>query len=84
MDEALLWREQMLEAVCEINEDAMALVMEDEEVPVELVRAALRQGCLEQTIQPVLCGSALHGDWCSTTHDRRWAITFLARSIDRL
>ncbi|MEL6107438.1 MAG: elongation factor G [Planctomycetota bacterium] len=61
MDDALLWREQMLEAICEIDEDAMALVMEDEEVPIDLIRKALRKGCIDQTIQPLLCGSALHG-----------------------
>lgn len=61
MDDALLWREQILEVVCEISEEAMELVMEDQEVPVELIRKALRKGCIDQTIQPVLCGSALHG-----------------------
>ncbi|MCC9600034.1 elongation factor G [Stieleria sp. JC731] len=61
MDDALLWREQLLETVCEIDEDAMALVMEDKEIPVDVIRSALRKGCIEQTIQPVLCGSALHG-----------------------
>lgn len=61
MDDALLWREQLLEAVCEISEDAMAMVMEDREIPVEMIRAAIRKGCIEQSIQPVLCGSALHG-----------------------
>ncbi|KAA5538559.1 elongation factor G [Roseiconus nitratireducens] len=61
MDDALLWREQLLEAVCEISEDAMALVMEDKEVPQDLILSALRKGCIDQTIQPVLCGSALHG-----------------------
>ncbi|QEF98284.1 Elongation factor G [Stieleria maiorica] len=61
MDDALLWREQLVETVCEIDDDAMALVMEDQEVPVDVIRKALRKGCIEQTIQPVLCGSALHG-----------------------
>ncbi|PAY15690.1 elongation factor G [Rhodopirellula sp. SM50] len=61
MDDALLWREQLLETVCEIDDDAMALVMEDQEVPVDVIRKALRKGCIDQTIQPVLCGSALHG-----------------------
>jgi elongation factor G len=60
-DEALLWREQMLEAVCEISEEAMSLMVADEEVPREIIMAALRKGCIERVIQPVLCGSALHG-----------------------
>ncbi|MEM6980496.1 MAG: elongation factor G [Planctomycetota bacterium] len=61
LDDALLWREQMLEVVYEHSEEAMALAMEDQTVPNDLIRSALRQGCLDQTIQPVFCGSALHG-----------------------
>ena len=61
MDDALLWREQMIEAVCEIDEEALGFVMEDQEVPVDVIRRALRQGCIDRSLQPVLCGSALHG-----------------------
>ena len=61
MDDAQLWREQLMEAVCDLNDDAMALYMEEQEIPREMVVAALRQGCIEHKIQPVLCGSALHG-----------------------
>ena len=43
MDDAMLWREQLLEAVCDVDEDAMELVMEDKEVPVDLIRKALRR-----------------------------------------
>jgi elongation factor G len=61
MDDAMLWREQLLEVVCEIDEEALALVMEDQEIPIDRIKRAIRKGCLDQTIQPVLCGSALHG-----------------------
>ncbi|MFK8112455.1 MAG: elongation factor G [Rubripirellula sp.] len=60
-DDALLWREQLLEAIYEISEEAADLAMNDQEVPRDVIVAALRKGCLERTIQPVLCGSALHG-----------------------
>ena len=61
MDEALLYREQMMEAVYECSEEAMTLAMEEKELPRELIIAALRKGCLERKLQPVFCGSALHG-----------------------
>jgi len=61
MDDALLWREQMLEAVYELSEEAMALAMEEQPVPREMIVAALRSGTLNRQIQPVFCGSALHG-----------------------
>ncbi len=60
-DEALLWREQMLDAVYDFSEEAASLAMEDKDVPRDLIIAALRQGCVDRVIQPVLCGSALHG-----------------------
>ena len=56
-----LWREQMLEVVYELSDEAANLAMEDKEVPRELIIATLRQGCIDRTVQPVLCGSALHG-----------------------
>ena len=61
MDDALLWREQLLEAVYELSEEATALAMEEKPIPRELIIAALRQGTLSRQIQPVFCGSALHG-----------------------
>lgn len=61
LDDALLWREPLLEAVCEVDEEAMMLLMDDQEVPANLIRKALRQGCIDRTFQPLLCGSALHG-----------------------
>lgn len=60
-DDASIWREQLLEAVYELDEEAMALAMDDQPVPPEMIKAALRQGCIDRTIQPVFCGSALHG-----------------------
>ncbi|TWU42843.1 elongation factor G [Novipirellula artificiosorum] len=61
IDEATLWREQMLDVVYELSDEAMQLAMEEKPVPRELIVGAIRQGCIEMTIQPVLCGSALHG-----------------------
>ena len=60
-EEAMLWREQMLEAVYDFSEQAAALAMEDKPLPRDLIIEALRTGCLAEKIQPVLCGSALHG-----------------------
>ncbi|MEL6898458.1 MAG: GTP-binding protein, partial [Planctomycetota bacterium] len=60
-DEAALYREQMMETVYEISEQAMMLAMEDQPVPNEMIVAALREGCVQGQIQPLLCGSALHG-----------------------
>jgi len=60
-DDALLWREQLLEAVYELSEEAATLALEDQPIPRELILATLRKGTLSREIQPVFCGSALHG-----------------------
>ena len=59
--EAQIAREEMLEAIYELNDEAAELAMAGEEIPNDLIRVALRAGTLAQKIQPVVCGSALHG-----------------------
>jgi elongation factor G len=61
LDDALLWREQMLEAVYDVSEEAAMLALEEQEIPREMIIAALRSGVIDRKIQVLLCGSALHG-----------------------
>lgn len=61
LDDANSWRDLMLESLYNINAEMMELALEEKPIPVELVRRALREGCITRQIQPVLCGSALHG-----------------------
>ena len=59
--EAQLAREEMLEVVYGLSDEAMSLALADEAIPNELIRKVLREGTLLRQIQPVVCGSALHG-----------------------
>ncbi|WP_164103925.1 elongation factor G [Candidatus Laterigemmans baculatus] len=61
LDEAMLYREQMLEALYEFDEPLALAAMEEQEITAEQIRSALRSACLRRQIQPVFCGSALHG-----------------------
>lgn len=61
LEDAQSWREVMLEALYTISNDMMELALEEQPIPPELIRRTLREGCLALQIQPVLCGSALHG-----------------------
>lgn len=61
LEDAKLWRMQMMDAVYDLSEEAAMMAMEDEEVPKDVVIAALRDGVIARKIQVVLCGSALHG-----------------------
>ncbi len=52
------YREQMLEAVAEYDEELMMKYLEGEEISADEIREALRAGCLETELTPVLCGSS--------------------------
>lgn len=52
------WRENMLEAAAEANEEVMEKYLEGGELSEEEVMSAIRQRTLANEIVPVLCGSA--------------------------
>ena len=57
-DQAAEYREKLLEAVAEIDEDLMMKYLEGEEISTAEIRAALRKGTINLQLVPVLCGSA--------------------------
>ena len=61
VEDAQGWRNEMLEKLYPLDETLFALAMEEKPIPAETIRAALRQACIDIKLQPVLCGSALHG-----------------------
>lgn len=52
------YRAEMVEAICETDEDLMMKYLEGEEVTEEELRVALRKAVIAVKIIPVLCGSA--------------------------
>ena len=52
------WREKMVEAAAEANEELMEKYLEDGELSEEEIKAGLRQRTLNNEIVPALCGSA--------------------------
>ncbi len=61
LDAAEWWRDAMLEKLYMHSDALMELALQEEPLPVELIRQAIRQATVHLQIQPVLCGSALHG-----------------------
>ncbi len=57
-DDAELYRSELVEKVCELDDDLMMEYLEGEEPSVESMQAALRKGTCECTAVPVCCGSA--------------------------
>ena len=61
LEDAQLAREEMLESIYDLSDEVAELAMGGEDIPNDLIRKALRAGTLARKIQPVVCGSALHG-----------------------
>src|SRR6185503_11556136 len=61
LGEAQLWRERMLESLYNYSNELMELALAEERIPESLIHKVLREATLHLQIQPVLCGSALHG-----------------------
>ena len=60
-DNAALWREQMIGELSNYSDELMELALVEEPIPAQLIQRVLREATVLQQIQPVLCGSALHG-----------------------
>ena len=57
-DEAELYRADMIEKICELDEELTLKFLEDEIPTTEELKAAMRKGTCESTIIPVCCGTA--------------------------
>ena len=57
-DLAQEWREKMVEAAAEANEELMHKYLDSGELSVEEIKQGLRQRTISQEITPMLCGSA--------------------------
>ena len=57
-DDAELYHQELVEKICELDDDLMMEYLEGEEPSVEALKAALRKGTCECTAVPVCCGSA--------------------------
>lgn len=52
------YREKLLEAIADQDEELMMMYLEGEEIDPEQIRAAIRQATLNLAMTPVFCGSA--------------------------
>ncbi len=57
-DDAELYHTELVEKICELDDDLMMEYLEGEEPSMEALKAALRKGTCECTAIPVCCGSA--------------------------
>jgi len=58
IEQANKYREKMIEALCDVDDNIMEKYLAGEEITSEEIRKAIRKGTLEMKLTPVLCGSA--------------------------
>ena len=58
VDEAQAKRDELLDAASNFSDEIMEAVLEEAEIPVDVLKAAIRKGVLEGGINPVFVGSA--------------------------
>jgi len=58
IEEAQKWRHHLIEETASYDEHLMEKYLNEEEITVDELRAAIRKGCLDNTFVPTLCGSA--------------------------
>jgi elongation factor G len=58
VERAAAAREHLLEEVSRYNDELLELILEDKEIPVALLKSAIRAATLSIALTPVLCGSS--------------------------
>ena len=52
------YRTKLIDAVSSLDDDVMMLALEEQEIPVDMLRKAIRKGTIDNLIIPVVCGTS--------------------------
>ena len=74
------WREKMIEAVVELDDDAMEAYLEGNMPDNDKLRALIRKGTCDVTFYPILCGSAFKNKGVQPLLDA--VVDFLPSPVD--
>jgi elongation factor G len=80
LDEAQAAREVLLEEVSHYDDELVELILEEQEVPSDLLRSAIRKATLDLRMTPVLCGSSFKNKGVQPLLDA--VIDFLPSPLD--
>lgn len=81
LDIAKIWRERMISDLSTYSDELIEIALAEQPVPDELIHRVVRSATLENHIQPVMCGSALHGIGVQTVLDA--VARYLPSPLDR-
>jgi elongation factor G len=57
-DDAEMYRQELVEAAAEYDDELLEKFLADEEITVPEIKAALRKACIDTTVTPVVCGAS--------------------------
>ena len=80
VEPAARYREQLLETLSEVDDDVLERYLEGGELPVPLLKAAIRRATIAGRLNPVLCGSAFKNKGVQPMLDA--VIDFLPSPLD--
>ena len=52
------YRTKLIDACADLDEELMMLALEEQPIPTEMIRAAIRKGTIENLLVPVTCGTS--------------------------
>jgi small GTP-binding protein domain len=73
-------REELIAAVAEVDDEIMELYIEEEDIPIEKLKSAIRKATIQNKIVPVLCGSSVRNKGIQPLIDA--VIDYLPSPID--
>ncbi len=79
-DDAHFWKMHLIEVVANHDEEVLELYLEGKEIPVDILKKAIRRLCINRIATPVLCGSALKNKGIRLTLDA--VVDYLPSPID--
>ena len=74
MELAQEYRTKLLDACADIDEEIMMLVLEEQEVPQDMIRRAIRKGTIDNVMVPVVCGTSYRNKGVQKLLDASWTI----------
>ncbi|MBV8172812.1 MAG: GTP-binding protein, partial [Candidatus Eremiobacteraeota bacterium] len=57
-DVAMKWRQELIEAIAEQDDELLEMFFEGKDIPIERLKTALRKATIAGDVLPMLCGSA--------------------------
>ena len=77
---ALEYRENMMEALCDIDDELMENYLEGKDIPVEKIKKVIKKGVVQVKIFPILCGAAFKNK--GVQHALDAIVEYMPSSVD--